>query len=151
MRGTACSNGIQPRTRELTPIARVDEYERNPAPMADNPVLRVSGKNIERLKVVLSLTSRQHAIGYHADPSRITFFHAEHQLMTRFPTALSLDLCAGIAMDWLKSAAVFPKEPDHDGDNEEGWLCVTGNWGHVEPFGWQAFVAVEPYWLAYGK
>jgi hypothetical protein len=119
--------------------------------MSDNKILRVSGEGLEKLKVVLSLCDNQKAIGYHAIKEQITFFWSNHEQATLFPSPLHLDRVAELASDWLATSAHYGPAPDHDGDNERGWLCFTQNWGHIEPFGWQAFIAIKPLWLMFGK
>ncbi len=45
MRGTAWVKGLDARTLELIHIARVGEYERNPAPMSDTQTcFKMEGK-----------------------------------------------------------------------------------------------------------
>jgi hypothetical protein len=117
----------------------------------DNKILRVSGETAARLKVVMGLAHQQSVAGYHADANQITFFWTDHEKATPFPTALSVDRAAEIAFDWLQGRADYGKQPDHDGDNKKGWLCFCDGWGHIDDFGWQAFVAVRPLWAMYGK
>lgn len=123
--------------------------------MSDNSVLRVSGETLERLKAVMGLADYKTAKGYATSVvdgrSRIVFFWADYESMVPFPTALTTDQLADIAMSWLKNEATYGQEPDHDGDNEKGWVCFSEACGHVRPFGWQAFIAVEPLWLMFGK
>lgn len=119
--------------------------------MADNAVLKVSGESLDRLKVVMGLTGNREAKGFATDDEKgIVFFWADHEKMTPFPTPLGMDRCAEIASDWLEKAT-YGKQPDHDGDNEKGWLCYRDGWGHIDTFGWQAFIAVKPLWMMYGK
>lgn len=117
----------------------------------DNRILSVNGAGRERLQTVLALAEYDKAIGYWADGKRFVLFAYKHEEMVPFPTDLSLDTCANLVGEWLGSKAEFGPEPDHDGDNERGWHCYTEDWGHVEPFGSSAFVAVEPCWLMQGK
>lgn len=50
---------------------------------------------------------------------------------------------------WLRGVEYGP-EPDHDGTNAKGWRVYNENWGHVAGM-WEAFAAIEPAWLMYGK
>lgn len=50
---------------------------------------------------------------------------------------------------WLKEAD-YGSQPDTDGHNSKGWRIFNEGWGHVCGM-WQAFVAIEPEWLTYGK
>lgn len=118
--------------------------------MPDNVVLRVNGEGLDRLKTVMKLAEWPYAVGYAVSGDCFVLFWTKHESMTAFPTRLTMDRCAEIAFDWLKEAD-YGKQPDHDGDNEKGWLCFTEAWGHVAPYGWQAFIAVKPCWMLYGK
>lgn len=55
-----------------------------------------------------------------------------------------------IASDWLLGAD-YGEEPDHDGSNEKGWRCFRDTWGRIDGMGSAAFLAVEPFWVEYGK
>lgn len=117
------------------------------------PILRVNGESLERLMAVMALSDQKKFEGYAIDTNngRIVFFgYKGHKDATPFPTSMSGDFCAQLAIGWLKEAR-YPAEPDHDGDNSKGWLCYTENWGHIEPYGFEASLAVEPHWLIYGK
>lgn len=50
---------------------------------------------------------------------------------------------------WLEAVEYGP-EPNHDGDNKKGWRVFNERYSHVSGL-WQAFVAIEPVWLEYGK
>lgn len=118
--------------------------------MSDNKILRVSGESLERLKTVIGLTSAK-AVGYTVDDEKgIIFYRYPRDAMTPFPSELSADRCAEIAYDWLTTKAKYGKKPDHDGDNEPGWLCYCDGWGWVDGFD-GSFVAVKPMWMMYGK
>lgn len=119
--------------------------------MYDNPIFNVSGKGEDELRKVMAVAPMRSAIGFHQTPERFTLFWCNHQDMTPFPSSLGMTRCADLAVDWLEDVAKYPREPDHDGDNGRGWRCFTEDWGRIEPFGFGAFLAVEPYWLMYGK
>ncbi len=65
-------------------------------------------------------------------------------------TSLSAESALPVVLDWLRNAS-YGSEPDHDGDNGKGWRVYCEGWGHVEPYGYQALVAIEPRWAMYGK
>ena len=120
--------------------------------MADNIVLKISGEELPRLKIAMNLSSQQKAKGYAVHPDKgIVFFWADHKDMIPFPTPLDMDRCAEIAYAWLIEEADYGRQPDHDGDNERGWLLYCDGWGHIDLYGWKAFVAVKPMWLMFGK
>ncbi len=119
--------------------------------MPDNMRFDVNGEGIQRLKTALSLAPKNKAIGYAVTPeNRFVLFWDEDEGMTPFPSPLSIERAAELAFDWLQTAD-YGRQPDHDGDNEEGWRAFNEPWGHVQPYGWKAFAAVEPCWMMYGK
>lgn len=59
--------------------------------------------------------------------------------------------------NWLQSSeAKYTKmqgwddDCDHDGHNNLGWRVLVEDWGHVDRR-WEAFVAIKPAYLWYGK
>lgn len=66
-----------------------------------------------------------------------------------FPSPVTAKGMEPIVVEWLK-AQNYGKEPDHDGDNHKGWRIYNESWGHVVGR-WQAFCAIEPEWMMYGK
>jgi hypothetical protein len=121
--------------------------------LGDNPILNVNGIGLERLKAVFDLCEAVNAKGYavQTDKNRIAFFkYPDAKDMVAFPVALPMSTCAEITFNWLQ-AATYPREPDHDGDNEKGWRCYTGDWGQIDGLSHGAFLAVEPFWIMFGK
>lgn len=55
----------------------------------------------------------------------------------------------GFIESWLESIDYGPS-PDIDGSVKKGFRMYNEAWGHVAEE-WEAFVAVEPVWLMYGK
>jgi len=120
--------------------------------MGDNPVLKINGISLDRLKIALTLSSEDTATGYSIDKDNgrfILYRYTSSDAMIPFPTPLSMNRCAELIWDWLQSSE-YPREPDHDGDNKKGWLCYTEGWGHVN-HDYRAFIAVEASWIMYGK
>jgi len=118
-----------------------------------NPILRVNGGSLERLKLVCSLSANETAIGYLIDRrhNRIVFFRQGNSTgMITLPKPFTMDQCARLSMDWLEIAP-YGAKPEHDGDSYKGWLCYTEEWGFIEPYSANAFLAVEPQWMMHGK
>jgi hypothetical protein len=67
----------------------------------------------------------------------------------KFPTALPYDDCVTMVKRWLGTVE-YGEQPDHDGDNGKGWRVYNEAWTHVGDR-WEAFVAIEPEWIWYGK
>lgn len=119
--------------------------------MSDNEVLRVSGEGEERLKTVLSLFNQSRAKGFFADDSVFVLFWTDSEKATPLPSPMPTEQLTPMIMAWLEGRAHYGPAPDHDGDNERGWLCYHDSWGHIDGFGWQAFAAIRPMWAMYGK
>jgi hypothetical protein len=91
------------------------------------------------------------AYGFRQHEGKLAFAKYESAPdMSPFPVRLGPQRCAEIAWDWLQGVP-YPEQPDHDGDSEGGWLLRTDEWGYVEGFGYQYFIAVEPMWIMFGK
>lgn len=121
--------------------------------LGSNPVLRVNGISLERLKYATALASDFPAHGYAVDQERgwlVFMKYPNSPGMTAFPAPLGADRCAEIAFDWL-AAQPYPKEPDHDGSNKRGWLLWNDGWGSIDGFDYHSFLAVCPTWIMFGK
>lgn len=81
-------------------------------------------------------------------PTLILFWHEERGSLP-LPYALEIDEAIPFVCGWLKKAQRGP-EPDHDGDNGDGWRVFTGAWGSVAGHHY-SIVAVQPAWAMYGK
>ena len=120
----------------------------------DNKVFRVNGDSLRELTKAMQLLGDDYtkAIGYLDDKDNgLVFFRYDSDLMVPFPSEQSMEDCAIIANNWLDKKAVYPPEPNHDGDNEKGWLLYCDDWGHIADYGYHAFMAVKPIWCMYGK
>lgn len=69
--------------------------------------------------------------------------------INRFPAVMGIEELAPIIKAWLSERQYGP-QPDHDGSNSKGWRVYNEGWAQVNGE-WQAFVAIEPVWLEYGK
>lgn len=86
----------------------------------------------------------------------LVFFWADPQgqlpegvAASAFPFRMKAAGAADFSICWL-AEAVYPPEPDHDGDNSKGWCLYNEAWGHVGN-SWAAIVAVKPRWAMHGK
>lgn len=120
--------------------------------LGSNPILQINGLGLDRLKVAMSLTESESAVGYAIckHKGRIVFFQYPSETMISFPVALTMSRCAEITWDWLQVAS-YPKEPDHDGHNRKGWFCTNDGRGVIEHYGYRAMLAIEPHWVEFGK
>ena len=95
------------------------------------------------------------AVGYVIDPECGMVFlrykpDTAPEGYSAFPFPMDADGASDFAARWL-AVAPYPKEPDHDGDNEKGWRFYNEAWGHVGKYGHCALIAVRPSWQMYGK
>lgn len=121
--------------------------------LGSNPILSVNGISVERLRYAMKLAQGFPAHGYKIDSERgqlVFMRYASSPDMVPFPTPLNAERCADVAFDWL-SAQTYPRQPDHDGDNDKGWLLSTGAWGQVDGHGYHSFMSVKPCWIMFGK
>lgn len=81
--------------------------------------------------------------------SRLILFWAGSNTMTKVPSPMNVGAIVPFIKSWLE-AQDYGKQPNHDGDNGKGWRVYNESWGHVAGI-WEAFVAIEPVWLLYGK
>lgn len=65
------------------------------------------------------------------------------------PFPHDLNAAINLIQDWLKEVS-YGREPDHDGDNREGWRVFNEAWGHVAGSSY-AIAAIQPAWAMYGK
>ncbi len=123
----------------------------------DAPILKINGRSKERLLAALSLALDDHkAVGYLIDTKnerpRMVFFWTKHDKMIPFPGKTTPEFIASHIEIWLNDQMLeYPPEPDHDGHNSRGWYMYTEGWGHIEPYHYPAFLAIEPHWIMYGK
>ena len=118
----------------------------------DNYRFDIAG-DVDIEAVLLHVAFRKHskALGYAVTPGpALVLFWAEHEAATRFIAPLSAELVAHEVRAWL-AAVPMPPAPDIDGSVKRGWRISNDAWGHVQPFGWPAFVRIEPQWALYGK
>jgi len=121
--------------------------------LGDNPIVRVNGLSLERLRYALPLASGFPAPGFIVDKERGCLVFMKYDSapgMTMFPTPLSAERCAEIAFEWVSSQP-YPNQPDHDGDNKKGWMIFNNEWGQVDGHGYHSFIAICPTWIMFGK
>jgi hypothetical protein len=128
----------------------------------DWPIFQINGKSKERLIKALSLAPGGPAIGYALDireddnerVHRMVLFQYPHDKMTKFPGKATPDFLAVFIEMWMKDLEAnrnLPGSPDIDGSTRQGWKIYTEDWGHIEPYGHPAYLAIEPHWIMYGK
>jgi hypothetical protein len=81
-------------------------------------------------------------------PTLVLYWYKDEKALP-LPYEMDCEAALAFAEGWLKSAS-YPEEPDHDGDNEKGFLLTTGNfWAHVGGHG--SIMAIQPCWALLGK
>ena len=119
--------------------------------LGSNPIIRVNGISLERMISAMNLVDGFPCHGYTVNDNKLVLFrYGNGEDIIKFPTPLSVDATANMTFEWVRSTA-YPREPDHDGDNEKGWLIWNDSWGQIEGFGYSSFLAIAPMWIMYGK
>ena len=118
----------------------------------DNQIFNINGRGLEALKKTMEIIQHaSSAVGYIEDHKKgLIFFQYKNAKMIPFPSSLSMSQCADLAHTWLEEEVDYPSEPDHDGDNEKGWLLYCEGWGQINAYD-ASFIAVKPMWCMYGK
>lgn len=137
--------------------------------MSDNFHFDLTGVPLDLCMQVATSQHNRGAIGYRiqTEPStdyrarewkpatpagRMVLYWAEPESgvqINLFPAKLAADDLVPLIKAWL-SEQDYGRQPDHDGSNGKGWRVYNEGWTHVNGE-WQAFAAIEPAWLEYGK
>jgi hypothetical protein len=126
--------------------------------MSDNFHFDITGASLEA-SMAVALTSWKNVKGWRIEEAadrkdgikrpRLILYWTESSKANPLPAPLAGEALLGFIKSWLETAPYGP-QPDHDGDNGRGWRVYNESWGHVADE-WQAFAAIEPVWLMYGK
>ena len=121
--------------------------------MADNFEFRITGAPLEKsLDIATSRWKRVVGWSVDKDSKRLILYWTDAETYPDYnplPAPLSGDHLVGFVKSWL-TFVDYGREPDIDGECGKGWTVYNESWGHVAGR-WQAFVAIEPTWLLYGK
>lgn len=121
----------------------------------DNREFRVNGEGDEKTRFFAAIAlawdhPNTRVVGYRVDPTKgLVFYWTGSDKATPFPFKMDPTQSAEFAWGWLQSVD-YGEQPDHDGHNKKGWLVYCENWGKVAGE-FEAFVAVSPTWIMYGK
>lgn len=130
----------------------------------DNRVFDVNGSTEDMLRATIELAFRQAgwktASGWMVDPKKGFVLYWPIKLpdgVNKFPSELPPEKVTTLVWEWLKSPEAKTIElsgwdinADHDGDNGPGWRVYTEGWGHLGSQ-WEAFMAITPAFMWYGK
>lgn len=129
----------------------------------DNRQFCVNGEGKQILAECLSLAFKTKWGGTKATGYMLTKKHGmillwaevEGKGFNQFPCKLDSAACTEIVWNWLESKPEveydeWEEDMDHDGHNKVGWKVYCESWGHVNSM-WEAFIAVKPVHLWYGK
>lgn len=119
----------------------------------DNRQISIQAEGKADFELALRLASGRHkAIGYRVHDGSLVFYWtgSDTSKMIPFPYEMDIQQMIEFAWGWLLKNKPVGPEPDHDGDNGEGFKVYNEDWGHVFNE-WQAFVAITPIWALYGK
>ena len=107
------------------------------------------------LKLALDVATVDHkkVVGWRQEDrqgsTRLVLYWTETGRGNPLPAPLEGEAIVSFVQSWL-NAANYGRQPDHDGDNGRGCRVYNESWGHIDRE-WQAFIAIEPAWLMYGK
>ena len=79
----------------------------------------------------------------------LIFYWDKNSNETPLPYPMEEEDCFNFIKGWLKNVEK-ESEPDHDGDNHNGWRVFNENWGAVLNNNY-AVLAVQFEWAMYGK
>lgn len=121
--------------------------------MADNFEFRITGASLEK-SLDVATTGWKNVVGWSVDQDgkRLVLYwtHAnDYSDYNPLPAPLSANALVEFVRSWLASVD-YGDEPDHDGDNGKGWTVYNESWGMVANR-YQAFAAIKPTWMMYGK
>lgn len=108
------------------------------------------------MKMAFDICSGSEAIRYRITPDRGMILYwtdsaegrSDHDT-ERLPYKMKVEQAADFVWHWLQTVD-YGDQPDHDGSNGKGFRIFNEAWGHIDN-DWQAFVAIKPEWIEYGK
>lgn len=123
-----------------------------------NPNFDISGE-MELMDRALAIAFAQptQAVGWSLDVrndevDRLVFYWTSSyngKECTLFPSPLGLKQIRSVIDPWLVTVDYGPI-PDTDGHTRKGFRVYNEAFGHIN-HNYEAFLAVEPFWLIYGK
>lgn len=120
--------------------------------MSDNYRFDIQSEGRQHFDIAMQLAFCHHdkAIAYEITEGHgLVFFWLSDGKATPTPYPFNVQAASDFAWHWLQTAPIG-KQPDHDGDNGAGFRVWNEAWTHVDGK-WQAFVAIKPVWMMYGK
>ncbi len=138
--------------------------------MADNRVFSVNGEGEEMLLAVLKLAFMQEgdntaATGWKFSKTKGLILYQypqdeedQKRGINAFPTELDATGVMPMVWQWLQSKQAgnvklekWDRDEDHDGSNGPGFRVYCDDWGQIEGEGHEAFLAITPAFMWYGK
>lgn len=121
----------------------------------DNKQFDIVGRSDRQLELAIEIAftdeySLNSAIGYEIKDGRFILYSAAHKDMIKTPFPMNFKFAISMIKEWLKITEPRTKEPNTDGSTALGFRVYCESWGHVDGK-WEAFAAIEPIWLVYGK
>lgn len=120
---------------------------------ANNFHFDITGANLEKC-LEIAKSGHKSVVAWKVDSvantPRLILYWTPSSTATLLPAPLSeVEAISAFVKSWLMWTD-YGSEPDHDGHNTKGWRVYNESWGSVN-HEWEAFVAIEPVWLMYGK
>lgn len=121
----------------------------------DNFELTVQSEGRKQFDLAMQIAFRDHAkaVGYRISKEKgLILYWSKTSVTDLIPFAYDMNCqqATEFVWGWIESNPPKGERPDHDGDNEKGFIVYTDSWGHVDGQ-WQAFVGIGVIWAMYGK
>lgn len=118
--------------------------------MADNYRFDIAGAPLDKALSVATL-QYQKVVGWSVDQEgkRLVLFWTSSPNAQPLPAPLEGAALVSFVEAWVNNVEPAPA-PNIDGSVKLGSRVYNEAWGHVAGH-WEAFIAIEPYWLTYGK
>mgnify|MGYP001008776684 CR=1 FL=1 len=116
-------------------------------------LVQSAGKEDFKLAMKIAFGSRKKAIGFRVTESKgliLYWSKTEKKEFQALPYEMDCDQAIEFCWGWVQANKPKNAQPDHDGDNDKGFIVYNESWGHVDG-DWQAFVAIDVIWAMYGK
>ena len=119
--------------------------------MYSNPIIKLNGYSKASFEVALDFAHRENrTVAYTFDDKQFVLYWTDDEdaKSLKLPPNVPSIVVGSIVWAWLQEVK-YPEEPDHDGDNKEGWLVMSAR--HEPSVSWKAHIVIKPHWIQYGK
>ncbi len=115
--------------------------------------IQSTGKADFALAMQIAFGQHKTAVGFRVTEEKgliLYWSKSEKKDFSLFPYSMNHSQATEYCWGWVEATKPKGGQPDHDGDNDKGFIVYNESWGHVDG-DWQAFVAIGVIWAMYGK